>query len=127
MNYVTDHYYYGYFPKQSDEDLYSIKFIYKSEHKDYTDHFVSIVNKYSKEFYGKEYFQRWEGSFFDCYKTLVTKDETWNMEYLRMTDTLKSWKGFTIATLIPIFGWLFILYSMYEAVRLYFKHKGELK
>ena len=127
LNYVTDHYYCGYFPKQTDEDLYSIKFIYKSENKYYTEHFVSIINKYSKEFYDKEYFQRWEGSFFDSYKTLVTKDETWNMEYLRMTDTLKSWKGFTVATLIPVFGWMFVLYSMYEAVRLYIKHKGECK
>lgn len=125
LNYVTDHYYCGFFPKQSDEDLYSIKFIYKSEHKDYTEYLVSIVNKYSKEFYGKEYFQRWEGELFNYELTLVSKCENWKQEYLRNGDTLHSWKGFTIATLVPIFGWLFILYSMYEAVRLYIKHKKE--
>lgn len=122
LKYFSADYYCGYFPKQSDEDLYSIKFIYKSEHKDYTEYLVSIVNKYSKEFYDKEYFQRWEGGFMDSYSTLATKDETWNMEYLRKTDTLKSWEGFTIATLVPIFGWMFVLYSLYEAVRLYIKH-----
>ena len=64
---------------------------------------------------------------FDSRIVLVSKCENWKQEYLRNGDTLHSWKGFTIATLAPIFGWLFILYSMYEAVRLYFKHKGVVK
>ena len=63
----------------------------------------------------------------DSYSVLVTKDENWKQEYLRNGDTLHSWKGFIIATSIPILGWYFILYSMYEAVRLYSKHKGECK
>ena len=121
-----NHSFYGYFINQSDVDQHSLKFLYERENKEYIEYFLSIVNKYSREFFGKEYFLRCEGSFMDSYYTLVTKDETWNMEYLRNGDTLKSWKGFTIATLIPIFGWYFVLYSMYEAVRLYFKHKGGL-
>ena len=32
-------------------------------------------------------------------------------------------KSFTIAGLIHILGWLYILYSMYEAVKIYLKHK----
>ena len=55
------------------------------------------------------------------------KDETWKMEYLRHPDTLHSWKSFTIAGLIPILGWLYILYSMYEAVKIYLKHRGVTK
>ena len=105
----------------------SVDFVTYSGGIEYTEYFVSIVNKYSKEFYNKEYFLRAEGSFMDSYYTLVTKDETWNMEYLRNGDTLHSWKEYVLAMLLPIFGWYFVLYSMYEAVRLYFKHKGELK
>ena len=58
----------------------------------------------------------------NSYYTLVTKDETWKMEYLRNSDTLKTPLGFTCATLLPVFGWFFILYSLYEAVKIYIKH-----
>ena len=58
----------------------------------------------------------------DCHSSLVTKDETWSMEYLHHSETLHSWKAFTIAGLIPILGWFFMLYSMYEAVKIYLKH-----
>ena len=58
----------------------------------------------------------------DSYYTLVTKDETWNMEYLRHSDTLKSPLEFTLTALLPVFGWLFMLYSMYVAVKIYIKH-----
>ena len=105
---------------------YVLDFIGRRAYQEYTDYLIKKVNHYSKEFYNKEYFFRCEGSFMNSYYTLVTKDETWKMEYLRHPDTLHSWKGFTIATLVPIFGWFFILYSMYEAVKIYFKHKGEL-
>ena len=119
--------FYGYFPNQSDVGQHGLKFLYERENKEYSEHFLNIVNKYSKEFYSKEYFLRCEGSFMDSYYTLITKDETWKQEYLRNNDNLHTWKGFTIATLVPIFGWFFVLYSMYEAVRLYIKHKGECK
>ena len=56
------------------------------------------------------------------YYILVTKDETWKMEYLRNDDTLKTPLGFLHATLIPVFGWAFLLYSAYVAIALYFKH-----
>lgn len=105
----------------------SINFCEYSGESDYRDYLLSRINKYSKEFYSKEYFTRWEGEFFDSRIILVSKCENWKQEYLRNRDTLHSWKGFTIATLVPIFGWMFILYSMYEAARLYIKHKGELK
>lgn len=119
-----NHSFYGYFIKDEDSEKHSLKFLYSSKNKEYIEYFISIVNRYSKEFFNKEYSLRCEGSFMNSYYTLVTKDETWKMEYLRNVDTLHSWKGFTIAVLVPIFGWLFILYSMYEAVRLYLKHKG---
>lgn len=120
-----NHSFYGYFINQSDVDQHSLKFLYERENKEYSEYFLSIVNKYSREFFGKEYFLRCEGSFMDSYYSLVTKDETWTMEYLRNNDTLHSWKGFTIATSIPIIGWYFVLYSMHEAVRLFSKHKKE--
>ena len=102
-----------------------INFCEYAKESDYTEHLLSIINNYSKEFYNKEYFTRWEDELFSYELTLVSKCESWKQEYLRNGDTLKSWKGFTIATLIPIFGWYFVLYSMYEAVRLYIKHKGD--
>ena len=104
-----------------------IDFCEYPKESDYTEYLLSVVNKYSKEFYNKEYFTRWEGELFDSRFFLVSKCENWKQEYLRNGDTLHSWEGFTIATLIPIFGWIFILYSMYEAVRLYFKHKEGVK
>lgn len=104
-----------------------VDFCEYSEESEYTEHLLSLINKYSKEFYNKEYFTRWEGEIFNNGIVLVSKCENWKQEYLRNRDTLHSWKGFTVATLIPIFGWMFVLYSMYEAVRLYIKHKGELR
>lgn len=122
-----NHSFYGYFVKDEDVEKHSLKFLYSSKNKEYIEYFISIVNKYSKEFFNKEYFLRCEGSFINSYYVLVTKDETWKMEYLRNVDTLHSWKGFTIAMLVPIFGWLFVLYSIYEAVKLYLKHKEIVK
>lgn len=63
--------------------------------------------------------------FLDSRYVLVTKDETWKMEYSRNSDTLHSWKSFTIALLIPVFGWMFLVYSAYVAINLYFKHRGK--
>lgn len=114
--------FYGYFPNQSDVDQHGLKFLYERENKGYSEYFLNIVNKYSKEFYNKEYFLRCEGSFMDSYYALVTKDETWKMEYLRHPDTLKTPLEFTCATLLPVFGWFFLLYSLYEAVKIYMKH-----
>ena len=113
----------GYFKIKTDGEVHSLRFVESGKNKDYQEHLIKKVNKYSKEFYNKEYFLRLEGSFMDWYSSLVTKDETWSMEYLRHPDTLHSWKGFTIATLVPIFGWFYILYSVYEAVKIYLKHK----
>ena len=114
--------FYGYFPNQSDVDQHGLKFLYERENKEYSEHFLNIVNKYSKEFYNKEYFLRCEGSFMNSYYALVTKDETWKMEYLRHPDTLKTPLEFTCATLLPVFGWFVLLYSLYEAVKIYMKH-----
>ncbi len=119
-----NHSYYGRFLKQSDEDNHCLKFLFNRQNKEYSEHFLNTVNNYSKEFYGKEYFLRFECSdMFSCRHNLVTKEETWKMEYLRHPETLHSWKGFTVATLVPVFGWFFLMYSFYEAVKIYLKHK----
>lgn len=115
----------GFVGSTEEQEKYEIIFVCNRGYEEYRDYLIEKINKYSKEFYNKEYFTRWEGELFSYELTLVSKDETWNMEYLRNGDTLHSWKGFTIATLIPILGWYFVLYSMYEAVRLYVKHKGD--
>ena len=105
---------------------YVLDFIGRRVYQEYTDYLIDKVNHYSKEFYNKEYFLRCEGSGLWCsYYTLVTKDETWKMEYSRNSDTLHSWKSFTIALLIPVFGWMFLFYSAYVAISLYFKHRGK--
>ena len=118
----------GHFKMEDDKEVHSLHFLAYRKNKDYQDHIIKKVNKYSKEFYNKQYFLRLECSdMFSCYSTLVTKDETWSMEYLRHPETLHSWKSFTIAGLIPILGWLYILYSMYEAVKIYLKHRGVTK
>ena len=124
LDYLDSNYFGGgYFKIKADKDVHSLHFLDYRKNKDYQDHLIEKVNKYSKEFYNKEYFLRLEGSFMDCYSSLVTKDETWKMEYLRHPDTLKTPLEFTLATLLPVFGWFFILYSMYEAVKIYLKHK----
>lgn len=115
----------GYFKIKADEDVNSLRFLNRENNKDYQEYLIEIVNRHSNEFYNKEYFLRLEGSFMDCHYSLVTKDETWGMEYLRHPETLHSWESFTIAGLIPIFGWLYILHSMYEAVKIYLKHRGD--
>lgn len=117
--------YYGNFADASVEHEYGLRFILEYGNRDYLNYFISIVNKYSLEFFNKEYFLRCEGSFLDSYYVLVTKDETWKMEYSRNSDTLHSWKSFTIASLIPVFGWMFLVYSAYVAINLYFKHRGK--
>jgi len=124
LKYVEeDHHSYGHFLHQSDVDKHGLKFLFSWGNKEYSEYFINIVNKYSKEFYNKEYFLRCEGSFLDSYYTLVTTDETWKMEYLRHPDTLKRPFSFTIATLIPVLGWLVILYSLTVAAKLYLKHQ----
>ena len=111
--------YYGFI----DSETYSeLDFIGRRAYQEYTEYLIEKVNHYSKEFYNKKYFLRCEGSFMDSYYTLVTKDETWKMEYLRHSDTLKTPLGLTCAILLPVFGWFFILYSLYEAVKIYIKH-----
>ena len=104
-----------------------IDFCERGDEAVYTEYLLSIINKYSKEFYNKEYFTRCEDAIYDSWIVLVSKCETWKQEYLRNNDTLKSWKEYVLTMLLPIFGWYFVLYSIYEAVRLYFKHKGGLK
>jgi len=99
-----------------------LDFIGYRDYQEYTEYLIEKVNQYSEEFYNKEYFLRCEGSFMDSYYTLVTKDETWKMEYLRHPDTLKRPFSFTIAILIPVFGWMVLLYCLYEAVKIYIKH-----
>ena len=124
LDYLDTRYYNGgYFKMKGDEDTHSLRFLDYRKNTDYQEHLIEKVNKYSKEFYDKEYLLRLEGSFMDCHSSLVTKDETWSMEYLRHPETIHSWKGFTIVGLIPIFGLLYILYSMYEAVKIYLKHR----
>lgn len=114
--------YFGGFADQTTEHEYGLRFILEYSNKDYLNYFTSIVNKYSLEFCNKEYFLRCEGSFMDSYYTLCTKDESWKMEYLRHADILKTPLEFTLAALLPIFGWLFILYSICVAVNIYIKH-----
>ena len=114
--------YYGFTEQDAKDYNVDLDFIGRRAYQEYTDYLIKKVNHYSKEFYNKEYFLRCEGSFMDSYYTLVTKDETWKMEYLRHPDTLKTPLEFTLATLLPVFGWFFVLYSMYEAVKIYLKH-----
>ena len=114
--------YYGFTEQDAKDYNVDLDFIGRRAYQEYTDYLIKKVNHYSKEFYNKEYFLRCEGSFMDSYYSLVTKDETWSMEYLRHPDTVKTPLEFTLATLLPVFGWLFILYSMYEAAKIYFKH-----
>ena len=128
LDYLDTRYYNGgYFKMKSDEDIHSLRFLDYRKNKDYQDHLIDKVNKYSKEFYDKEYFLRCEGSFMDSCYSLVTKDETWKMEYLRHPDTFKTPLELTVATLLPVFGWFFVLYSMYEAAKIYLKHRGVTK
>ena len=114
--------YYGFTEQDAKDYNVDLDFIGRRVYQEYTDYLIEKVNHYSKEFYNKEYFLRCEGSFMNGYYTLVTKDETWKMEYLRHPDTFKTPLEFTLATLLPVFGWVFILYSMYEAVKIYMKH-----
>ena len=44
-----------------------------------------------------------------------------------ITDKFKTPLEVTLATLLPVFGRLYILYSMYEAVKIYLNHKGNYK
>ena len=113
---------YGFIDNKDGHTYFELDFIGRRAYQEYTDYLIEKVNHYSKDFYNKEYFLRCEGSFMDSYYTLVTKDETWKMEYLRHSDTLKSPLEFTLAALLPVFGWLFMLYSMYVAVKIYIKH-----
>ncbi len=115
--------YYGFTEQDTKDYNVDLDFIGRRAYQEYTDYLIEKVNHYSLEFYNKDYFLRCEGSFMDSYYSLVTKDETWKMEYLRHPDTFKTPLEFTLATLLPVFGWFFILYSMYEAVKIYMKHK----
>ena len=112
--------YYGFIDNEDGHTYFELDFIGRRAYQEYTYYLIEKVNHYSKEFYNKEYFLRCEGSFMDSY--LVTKDETWKMEYLRHSDTLKTPLEFTLAVLLPVFGWFFILYSLYEAIKIFIKH-----
>ena len=114
--------YYGFIDNEDGHTYFELDFIGRRAYQEYADYLIEKVNHYSKEFYNKEYFLRCEGSFMNSYYTLVTKDETWKMEYLRHPDTLKTPLEFTCATLLPVFGWFFLLYSLYEVVKIYMKH-----
>ena len=114
--------YYGFIDNEDGHTYSDLDFIGRRACREYTNYLIEKVNQYSKEFYNKEYFLRCEGSFIDNYYTLVTEDESWKMEYLRHSDTLKTPLEFTLAALLPVFGWFFILYSLYEAVKIYIKH-----
>lgn len=114
--------YYGFINSEDGSTYSELDFIGRKAYQEYTDYLIEKVNHYAKEFYNKEYFLRGEGSFMDGYYTLVTKDETWKMEYSRNSDTLHKPFEFILATLFPVFGWLFLFYSLYVAVNLYFKH-----
>ena len=118
----SDYYEGGRFQREVDEEVNSLRFLGYHKNKDYQDYLIEKVNHYSKEFYNKEYFLRCEGSFINSYYTLVTKDETWKMEYLRHPETLHRPFSFTVAALIPIFGWMTLIYCLYEAVKIYIKH-----
>ena len=124
LKYITYNGYsiWGFVGNDDGHQDYVLDFIGRRNNQEYTDYLIEKVNHYSKEFYNKYYFFRCEGSFMNSYFTLVTKDETWKMEYLRHPDTLKTTLGFICATLLPVFGWFFLLYSMYEAVKIYMKH-----
>ena len=57
--------YYGNFVVDQNVELeHALRFIFKSENREYLKYFISIVNKYSLEFFNKDYFLRCEGSFF---------------------------------------------------------------
>lgn len=113
---------YGFIYNEDGHAYSELDFIGRYKYQEYTEYLIEKVNCYSKEFYNKEYFLRCEGSFMDSYYTLVTKDETWKMEYLRHSDTLKSPLEFVLAALLPVFGWIFIFYSLYEAIKIFIKH-----
>ena len=113
----------GDFEVYNDIVKHSLNFTTGSRDDEYKDCVVAVVNKYSKEFYNKEYLLGVKRDSYDNFETLISKDETWKMEYLRHPDTFKTPLEFTLATLLPVFGWFFILYSMYEAVKIYMKHK----
>ena len=122
--------YYPYSPFRSwgfvkdDDGIYkhNLEFVLGMSSQEYTDYLIEKVNLYSKEFYNKEYFLRVSYYDYSTHHTLVTKDETWKMEYLRHPETLHRPFSFTIAALIPIFGWIVLLYCLYEAVNIYMKH-----
>ena len=113
----------GDFEVYNDIVKHSLNFTTGSRDDEYKDCVVAVVNKYSKEFYNKEYLLGVKRDSYDNFETLISKDETWKMEYLRHPDTFKTPLEFTLATLLPVFGWFFILYSMYEAVKIYLKHR----
>ena len=113
---------YGFIDNEDGNTYFELDFIGRRSYQEYTAYLIEKVNHYSKEFYNKEYFLRGEGSFMNSYYTLVTKDETWKMEYLRHSDTFKNPLEFTLAALLPVFGWIFIFYSLYEAIKIFIKH-----
>ena len=117
----------GDFEVYNDIVKHSLNFTTGSRDDEYKDCVVAVVNKYSTDFYNKEYFLGVKSDSYDNFETLISKDETWKQEYLRNPDTFKTPLEFTLATLLPVFGWLYILYSMYEAVKIYLKHRGVTK
>ena len=90
---------------------------------EYTDYLLTKINKYSKEFYNKEYFTRWEGGMFTNGITLVSKTVCWKKEYFRHPETIHSFAWLMLAILVPLIGWSYLINSLYIAYNLYFKHK----
>ena len=117
--------YYGSFADKFVEHEQGLGFILEYGNKEYLNYFISVVNKYSLEFFNKEYFLRCEGSLWDNYYVLVTKDETWKMEYSRNSDIIKTPLGLILAVIIPVFGWAFLLYSIYIAIDVYYRQRGK--
>lgn len=104
-----------------------INFCEYAKESEYTEYLLTKINKYSKEFYNKEYFTRWEGDMFTNEITLVSKTVCWKKEYFRHPETIHSFVWFILAIVTPLIGWAYLINSMYIAYKLCFKHKGEIK
>lgn len=102
-----------------------INFCEYAKESEYTEYLLTKINKYSKEFYNKEYFTRWEGDMFTNGITLVSKSVCWKKEYFRHHETIHSFAWFIVAMVVPLIGWAYLINSLYIAYNLYFKHKGK--
>ena len=103
-----------------------INFCEYAKESEYTEYLLTKINKYSKEFYNKEYFTRWEGDMFTNGITLVSKTVCWKKEYFRHPETIHSFAWLMLAILVPLIGWFYLINSVYIAYKIYFKHKGKI-